>query len=82
MTYPTLSEVNAASAGALRHWHNTLPDPQTDVERTIQRRIKKAMHPTAGDQLKKEAPEVHKKFTSIIDRLNDIVNGRKSKGGQ
>jgi hypothetical protein len=77
MTYPTLSDVNQANEAMLRHWNNTLPDPQTDVERTIQRRIKKALHPTVGDQLKKEAPEVHAEYTSILDRLNDIVNGRK-----
>jgi hypothetical protein len=74
MTYPTLSDVNQANEAMLRHWNNTLPDPQTDVERTIQRRIKKALHPTVGDQLKKEAPELHKEYTSFLDHLNDILN--------
>lgn len=37
--YPTIAELNAADSAQLHSWRRTLPAPQTDVERTVWRRI-------------------------------------------
>lgn len=37
--YPTIAELNAADSAKLHSWRRTLPAPQTDVERTVWRRI-------------------------------------------
>lgn len=39
MNYPTVAEVQAADRAQLVTWQRNLPPPQTDVERTVVRRI-------------------------------------------
>lgn len=39
MNYPTIAQLNAADKAQVVSWRRTLPPPQTDVERTVWRRI-------------------------------------------
>ena len=41
MKYPTIADVNAATLTTLLCWHRELSAPQTDVECTVRRRIKR-----------------------------------------
>lgn len=38
-TYPTVATVSEASLESLTIWRNELPKPQTDVQKTVARRI-------------------------------------------
>ena len=38
-TYPTVATVSKASLESLTIWRNELPKPQTDVQKTVARRI-------------------------------------------
>jgi len=71
MPYPTIAEVNQAGEYELFVWHDSLPEPQTDVEHTVSRRIKKLCwqnsekhirdaNPEAADMLNKLAEDVSK----------------------
>lgn len=53
-TYPTVAAVQAAHINTLCAWHENLPPAQTDVERTVRRRICCAI----DAHLAVEAPEV------------------------
>lgn len=43
MQYPTFAEFNRAGYAEIVGWARTLPPPQTDVERTIHRRLVQSM---------------------------------------
>ena len=68
-TYPTLATVAVAGFETLCAWCGNLPAPQTDVERTVLRRLKARRDAMAAERIRKEAPAIANKFNEIIDRL-------------
>lgn len=71
-TYPALATVMAASFETLCTWCANLPAPQTDVERTVLRRLKARRDELAGQQLREKAPHLADKFNDIIDRMERL----------
>ena len=71
-TYPTLSTVNEAGFETLCTWCNELPAPQTDVERTVMRRLKARRDELLRQQLREKAPQLVDKFNHIVDRMERL----------
>lgn len=64
-TYPTIATVNHASMITLHEWDKALSAPQTDVERTVRRKITARLFEMAGQEVRQQAP-------GIAERFNDI----------
>jgi hypothetical protein len=71
--YPTLEMVNSASFQTLQTWDSNLPPAQTDVERTIRRRIKKAQFERAAEEVREKAPEIADQWNDIMSKLERIT---------
>lgn len=74
-TYPTLETVMLAGFKTLATWDDSLPAPQTDVERTIRRRIKAQKQATAAAEMTRTAPELAKKLGDAyrsIERMTGV----------
>lgn len=71
-TYPALATVMEASFETLCTWCDQLPAPQTDVERTILRRLKARRDELLGQQVRAKAPHIAEKFNDIVDRLERL----------
>lgn len=68
-TYPALATVMQASFETLCTWCDQLPAPQTDVERTVWRRLKARRDELMGQQVREKAPHIAEKFNDVVDRL-------------
>lgn len=71
-TYPTLATVMEASFETVCTWCDHLPPPQTDVERTIQRRLQARRHDLMAQVVRAKAPHIAEKFNDIIDRMERL----------
>lgn len=65
-TYPCLAAVQEASFETLCTWCDHLPAPQTDVEKTVARRLRLRRDELMALQLREKAPH-------IADKMNDIA---------
>lgn len=78
LVYPTIDTVAQASKETCASWAAHLPKPQTDVERTVRRRISARV----DDWLRQEAPDFAQRLDDIYARfhkatgidLKDAVN--------
>ncbi len=68
-TYPTVAAVMLADFNTLWTWHRYLPAPQTDVERTVWRRVKARCDELAGQELRKTRPDLADKFNDIVEKM-------------
>lgn len=68
-TYPALATVMVASFETLCTWHDNLPAPQTDVERTVMRRLLARRDELLRKQVRERAPDIAAKFNDIIDKM-------------
>ena len=64
--YQTLATVMAASFETLGTWRDNLPPPQTDVERTVLRRLTLRWEEIGAVKVREQAPH-------IADRMNDLA---------
>ena len=71
-TYPALATVMVASFETLCTWHDNLPAPQTDVERTVYRRLLARRDELLRQQVRERAPDIAAKFNDIIDKLGRV----------
>ncbi|MEY2690225.1 MAG: hypothetical protein RL375_4425 [Pseudomonadota bacterium] len=71
-TYPALATVAEAGFETLCTWCDKLPAPQTDVERTVMRRLKARRDAMLAEQLRAQAPDIADKFNDIIDRMERL----------
>ena len=71
-SYPTLETVMEAGLQTLCTWCDNLPPPQTDVQRTVLRRLKARQHELFSQALREEAPEIAQKFNALIDRMERL----------
>lgn len=76
-SYPTLAQVQEAHWQTLDTWCEKLPQPQTDVERTVYRRIHKLRHERVGQEVRKSSPEFADKWNDILGRMAEVVGGPK-----
>lgn len=68
-TYPTLATVMEAGFETLCTWCDKLPPPQTDVQRTVMRRLIARRDELLGQQVREKAPHIAEKFNDIVDRM-------------
>jgi hypothetical protein len=68
-TYPALATVMVASFETLCTWRDNLPAPQTDVERTVYRRLLARRDELLRKQVRERAPDIAAKFNDIIDKM-------------
>lgn len=68
-TYPALATVMVASLETLQTWLTSLPAPQTDVERTVMRRLLARRDELLRQQVRERAPDIAAKFNDIIDKM-------------
>lgn len=65
-TYPTVADVKEASMDTLLEWDKHLPEPETDVQRTVQKRIERRLMEHTGNECREKAPE-------IVDKWNELM---------
>ena len=75
LMWPTVAAVAEAGLITLDAWATHLPAPQTDVERTVYRRIFKRRAEVAQAELRREAPEVAVKYEALMESLRRAVSG-------
>lgn len=71
-TYPALATVMEASLQTLCTWCDNLPPPQTDVERTVMRRLKARRDELVATEVREKAPHIADKFNDIIDMMERL----------
>jgi Lar family restriction alleviation protein len=71
-TYPTLATVMEAGFETVCTWCEKLPAPQTDVERTVMRRLHARRDVLAGEQLRAVRPDIADKLNELVDRLERL----------
>lgn len=71
--YPTLEMVNGAAFSTLQTWNSDLPPPQTDVERTIRRRIGKQLFERAAEEVREKAPDIADKWNDLMGKLERMA---------
>ena len=67
-TYPALATVMVASFETLCTWHDNLPAPQTDVERTVMRRLLARRDELLRQQVRERAPDIAPSSTTSSTR--------------
>jgi len=72
-TYPTVATVMEAGFETLCTWADKLPPPQTDVERTVMRRITARQHELASNELRRKAPDIADKINSVSDMVEKLT---------
>lgn len=71
-TYPSLATVMDAGLQTINTWREQLPEPTTDVQRTIQRRLQQRQMDLMRLQLKTDHPEISQKFEDLQSRLTSL----------
>lgn len=71
-TYPTPATVADASLETLEAWATHLPLPQTDVERTVQRRIKARRDLLVAKSIREKTPEIADKFNRMYGLMDKL----------
>jgi hypothetical protein len=74
--YPTVAMVSGAAFNTLQSWDEKLPQAQTDVERAVRRRIKKALFERAGEEVRAKSPEIADKWNDIMERVERLTGVR------
>ncbi len=77
--YPTIAMVNGAAFVTLQEWDDKLPAAQTDVERAVRRRIKKALFDRAAEEVREKAPDIADKWNGLMDRIEQITGIREAR---
>ncbi len=72
MKYPTVGEVMSACVDDLAVWHENLPPPQTDVERTVHRRVQKRGFELAAKKIRNDEPELANEWNDLMDKIEGI----------
>jgi hypothetical protein len=68
-TYPILADVKTASLSTLLEWEAHLPEPRTDVERTIYKRIVAKAIAGTGKEIRQTDPELADSWNEVMDSL-------------
>lgn len=71
-TYPALATVMQANVETLCTWCDNLPPPETDVQRTVMRRLKARRDELAATEVRNKHPEIADKFNQIADLMEKL----------
>lgn len=75
-TYPTVATVQAANFDTVCTWCEQLPKPQTDVERTVYRRLQARRTQLAAELLRRDHPTIADKMNDLQDMLQRVTGCR------
>ena len=75
-TYPALATVMAASFETLDTWRDNLPRPQTDIERTVLRRLNLRWEELGALKIREQAPHIADKMNDLAARMERLGMGR------
>lgn len=75
-TYPTLATIQSASFDTLNTCCDNLPPPQTDVERTVHRRLFARRSQLADQLLRTKHPKTAEKLDAVHKALRDALAGQ------
>lgn len=70
--FPTVAAVAEAGFTTLDAWAEHLPQPTTDVERTVYRRVVKRRAELAKEALRREAPELADQYEALLEKLKQV----------
>lgn len=71
-TYPALATVMEASFETLSTWADKLPPPQTDVERTVMRRLAARRTELLASELRRQAPDLADKWEALLAKAASL----------
>lgn len=74
--YPTMEAVQAANLDTVATWLEHLPAAQTDVERTVRRRLQARLDREGMAALRKERPDIAAKLEELTAMVERAI-GRK-----
>lgn len=72
--YPDLGTVMRAPLQTLVTWDQHLPAPQTDVERTIRRRMKGRICKLLADEMTRQHPELVDELSRVVGKFEESLN--------
>lgn len=75
-TYPTIETLQLANLTTIETWCKHLPPPQTDVERTVHRRLKARLDQLAGEELRRERPDIADSLNALSDTIEKVTGTR------
>ncbi|HYC00362.1 MAG TPA: hypothetical protein VEC57_14590 [Candidatus Limnocylindrales bacterium] len=68
-----MEAVNLAAVSTLHAWDENLPSPQTDVERTVRRRIRVRFETLAREEIRQKHPDIAAKMNDLIDKFERLT---------
>lgn len=71
--YPTVAAAQGANFETVCAWCDNLPQPQTDVERAVMRRLQARREQLGRAEVRRLAP-------GLADQLNSIIDGMERLG--
>lgn len=77
--YPTLAAVQEAAFQTLDTWCECLPRPQTDVERTVWRRLHQIRQERAAEELRKSSPNTADTMNQLYETLGRVTGQKMPK---
>jgi hypothetical protein len=75
-TYPALATIMVANLDTLQTWAEKLPPPQTDVERTVHRRLIARRDELGRRLLREQNPDIADKLNSLADTVEKLTGSR------
>ncbi|KRB73475.1 hypothetical protein [Noviherbaspirillum sp. Root189] len=73
MIYPTVAEVQSAPLALLLQWAEKLPAPQTDVEKTVRRRIDARLKDTSAFSREEVSAIVHAQDSELGAKWDRVM---------
>jgi hypothetical protein len=73
MRYPTLEELLCADLDQCVAWSEGLPAAETDVERTVRRRLTVRLDRLMRQGVREHVPEFADKFNDLADRVEGLM---------
>lgn len=80
MNYPTIAQVQVADLRQLFKWARDLPAPQTDVERTVHRRIERRLEDPVlqreaiSARIHADSREIGRKWDDLISNIDKALS--------
>lgn len=71
-TYPSVEALNIAAFQTLQTWDERLPPPQTAVEHTVRRRIKRRLAALAEAELEKADAAFAARYKDTLNGARDL----------
>jgi ABC-type amino acid transport substrate-binding protein len=71
-TYPDLATMMLAGFETLAQWRERLPAPQTDVERTVRRRLEVRYQELGRKELRRQEPAIADRINAAIDKMKAL----------